>query len=124
MKWSREDYVQYRMSEYIKEKATKSTVILHFDIIDSGVYFLTGIEPPCRVFHSFNMFSPEELGYYEEYICNNSAEFIVTAKEQYKLELYGYEKVIDEAQQYIDDLTRHRFILYARSDLIDGKENN
>ena len=123
MNWSEDDYVQYRIRDYILARSTKETIILHFDMIDSGVYYLTGIEPPCRVFHTFNMFSAKELGYYDKYIYNRKADFVVSTRQQTKLEDLGYKKVIDEEQMYIHELGERHFVLYAREDLADENKD-
>ena len=75
-----EDYPQYQMSEIIKNSGIEDPAIIHYGMVDSGIYMLTGEYPPCKYFGYYSIKLDETEQTNHEYIDEGKADFIVACK--------------------------------------------
>ena len=76
-KYELSDYPQYKISRYIKEHSESSSpVLINYDCLEQGVYWLTGLYPPEKYYCSYNMESEEINSVYDEYINGKKADYI------------------------------------------------
>ncbi len=119
LKYKEEDYVRYQMSRMILDKVPENPVILCFTSLDPGLYYLTGTYPPDKYFCRYNLFTPEELGYYEKYLKTGIADYIIAYKRVEGLDEYGYGLAMEaESVKTITEYNTLNFYLYAREDLL------
>ncbi len=115
-----EDYEQYKAYQKMMELQPDNPVILCFSCMDPGFYYLTDTYPIDKYFCWYNMYSPDDLGYYEKYITTGKADFVIAERDQTKLLQYGYEEIIKEkGVACVSDKEKLVLIVYARSDLLD-----
>ncbi len=112
-----DEYALVQMSNIMLEK-TDNPKILVFDCSDHGLFNLTDTYPMDRMFCSYTMYTPEELGYYEKYIHTGKAEYVFSTFEQMKLPDLGYHEVFRaENTPFVADIGYTNYYLYAREDL-------
>lgn len=118
--YDKDDYVRVQMSRIILEKVPEDPVILCFTSLDPGLYYLTGTYPPDKYFCRYNLFTPQELGYYEKYLKTGIADYVVSYKPVDDLSEYGYQLVFEREDVYIVYTSgdNYDFYLYAREDLV------
>ena len=106
--------VQESAAEIIAQSGVSEPKIICAQTLDQGLYYLTDTYPPDRKFCSYNMYTVEELGYYEKYLNNGYADFIVSVA--YMPDLDGYTIVMSKENK--DSYENYPFFLYARDDIV------
>ena len=78
-KFKLSDYPQYKISQYILQHSeTDSPIIVNYDCLDTGVYWLTNLYPPSKYYCSYNLNSDEITSVYDEYLTTKKADYIIT----------------------------------------------
>ncbi len=109
-----EGYPQYEMCEYIEESGIENPVIVNYNNIDPGVYWLTDTYPPGKFSCGFNLQLPELEEMYETYIGGMKADFVVTNQDTFSYE--GYKMVYAGTDTYVNGLGNHSFYLWERTE--------
>ena len=86
-----EEYEKVKIAKIITENGPDDPQILCFTALDPGLYYLTDTYPPDKYFCKYNLFSIEELKYYEKYIETGMADYVFSYKPIDKLADFGYE---------------------------------
>lgn len=82
VKWSKDDYAQYRFAEIIEKSEDKT--LLNYGFLDGGFYTTTGIIPEYYYFMKNNIDYeryPEMMDEQKSYIREKKPHFVVTQKE-------------------------------------------
>lgn len=114
------DNKRLEISQYILKKVPNDPVIVCFSQLDPGLYYFTGAYPPDKYFCQYNLFSLEELRYYDKYIKTGKADFVFSHNLVDNLENYGYKQVYGNLEFSGDsgEVDLPEYNLYIRSDLL------
>ncbi|MBR1930380.1 MAG: hypothetical protein IJ833_02755 [Lachnospiraceae bacterium] len=110
-----ENRAQYELCEYVKNSGVDNPIVIIYQDIDFGYYWLTQSYPATKFSCGFNMNIPELQEMYEEYIDGKKADFIITGSSE-DASFYGYQKVYSARDVYVD-ITHYRdFVLWQKMD--------
>ncbi|MBO4416445.1 MAG: hypothetical protein J5824_10770 [Lachnospiraceae bacterium] len=119
------DYPLNRIKYCMEETGVKSPNILYFDCTDMGLFNLTDTYPMDKYFCAYTLYTPEDLDYYNKYIINGRADFVISDRLQTILESYDYIKVFEETHvPFVSYGSYRNYYVYARSDLANCSADN
>lgn len=105
-------FPQYQISEHIKNSGREKPSIILYDMLDPGIYWLTGNEPPNKFFCSYNNENLEEVkAVYSEYIDSGKADFIISIS---PVKVSGYKEVYHDSHNYRYAGNIRDFYLYEK----------
>ena len=107
-------FPQYQISEHIKNSGKEKPSIILYNMLDPGVYWLSGNEPVNKFFCSYNNKNLEEVkDLYSEYIYGGKADFIISIS---PIMVNGYKEVYHDFYDYRYAGNIRDFYLYEKID--------
>ena len=91
LRFSRDDYPQYRFNKTISKK--KNASLLNYGFLDGGFYTVSGIIPECRFFCQLNVQYEDMYRVQDEFVKDGKVDFVVTKDNKLNSDIY---KCVDE----------------------------
>lgn len=111
-----EDKPQYMVVNYIRNSGKDNPVVIYYEYIDFGYYWLSQTYPETRFSGGFNINLPEISKVYEEYVDEGRADFVITSRRGESFELPGYFKVYEGQYHYVDTAHTMNVVLWEKSE--------